>query len=190
MNTQQYSRNSRIPNNKNKVPCRYKLVLYFNEQEQNNEGAFVDKKRVLYAQFYDHDTNKVVAYFKAFVEDIVNNPIKFQIKYKTTLKTAIIVDRIENKTIWKHTVPKSNPTHFPVTSQTSDLHEEPKEDFASEQEIRIALTKVEECYIANGMELTDTEFERFKTEFSFCTSQALENMLNFRLKMIHHLSKQ
>ena len=187
MNTQPYSR---IPNNKNKVPCRYKLVLYFNEQEQNNEGAFVDKKRVLYAQFYDHDRLKVLSYFKEFVDKIIKNPIQYKVKYGTTLKTALIIDRIENKTIWKHTVPKSNPTYFPQVSATSEAYEEPKEDFASEQEVRIALDKVEECYIANGMELTDTEYERIKTEFGQCNSEMLESMLQFRLKMIHHLSKQ
>ncbi len=187
MNTQPYSR---IPNNKFKVPCRFKLKLYFNEQEQDSDGGFIDKNRSIYAQYYDHIPEKVIAYFKDYVEDIVNNPIKFQIKYKTTLKTAIIVDRIENRVIWKHVVPKSNPTHFPKVSETSEAYEEPKEEFCSEQEIKIALDKVEECYISNGMELTDTEFERFKIEFGFCTSQNLENMLNFRLNMIHHLSKK
>ncbi len=182
MNTQQYSR---IPNNKNRVPCRFKLKLYFNEQEQDSEGAFVDKNRSLYAQFYDHTPDKVIAYFKALVQDIINNPIKFQVKYKTTLKTAIIIDRYENSVIWKHAVPKSNPTHFPTVSETSDAYEEPKEEFASEQEIRIALDAVEECYISNGMEITDTEYEKIKTEFERCNSEFLESMLNFRLKMIH-----
>ncbi|WP_338792287.1 hypothetical protein [Bernardetia sp. MNP-M8] len=187
MNTQQ---KSRIPNNKLRVPCRFKLKLYFNEQEQDSEGGFVDKNRSLYAQFYDHIPEKVIGYFKSLVEDMINNPIKFQVKYKTTLKTAIIIDRIENKVIWKHTVPKSNPTHFPQVSETSEAYEETKEEFASEQEIRIALDAVEECYIANGMEITDTEYEKIKTEFERCNSEFLESMLKFRLKMIHHISKQ
>ncbi|WP_375559679.1 hypothetical protein ACE193_18375 [Bernardetia sp. OM2101] len=179
---------SRIPNNKLRVPCRYKLVLYFNEQEQNNEGAFVDKKRALYAQYYDHDSQKVLAYFKDFVDKIIKNPIQYKVKYGTTLKTAIIVDRVENTTIWKHTVPKSNPTYFPQVSATSEAYEEPKEEFASEQEIKIALDQIEECYISNGMEITDTEYEKVRAEFERCNSEFLESMLNFRLKMVHHIA--
>ena len=179
---------SRIPNNKLRVPCRFKLKLYFNEQIQNNEGAFIDKNRSIYSNFYDHIPEKVLAYFKDFVQDIINNPIKYKVKYGTTLKTALIIDRVENTVIWKHIVPKSNPTHFPQVSATSEAHEEPKEDFASEQEIRIALDKVEECYISNGMEITDTEYERIRIEFERCNSVLLESMLNFRLKMIHHIS--
>lgn len=178
---------SRIPNNKNKVPCRWKLKLYFNEQEQNNEGVFVDKNRSLYANYYDHDKDKTLKYFKDYVNKIINNPIQFQVKYGTTLKTAIIVDRYENTVIWKHTVQKSLPTYFPQTSETNEAHAEPKEEFASEQEVKIALDAVEECYIANnGMEIPPEEYERIRIEFQRCTSELLESMLQFRLKIINH----
>ncbi|WP_338765773.1 hypothetical protein WAF17_02375 [Bernardetia sp. ABR2-2B] len=180
---------SRVPNNKNKVPCRYKLVLYFNEQELNNEGGFVDKKRALYANFYDHIPEKVLAYFKDFVDKIIKNPIQYKVKYGTTLKTAIIVDRHESQVIWKHTVQKSLPTYFPETSETSEAHEDPKEEFASEQEIKIALDAVEECYIANnGVEMPNEEYEAAKKDFSICNSKMLESMLQFKIKMINHLA--
>lgn len=187
MNTQS---KSRIPNNKLRVPCRWKLTIYYHEQEQNSEGAYVDKRRSFYTNYYDHDAEKAIAHLKKMVQDNIDNPIKYKVKYGNTIKTAVIIDRVENTTIWKHVVPKSNPTYFPQVSETSEAYEEPKEEFASEQEIKIALDAVEECYISNGMEITDTEYERIRTEFGFCTSQSLENMLNFRLKMIHHISIQ
>ena len=180
---------SRIPNNKNKVPCRWKLKLYFNEQEQNNEGAFVDKNRSMYANFYDHDKEKTIKYFKDFVNKIITNPIQYQVKYGTTLKTALIIDRIEGRTIWKHTIQKSKPMYFPEESEISEAYQEPEETFASEQEIKIALDAVEECYIANnGTEISSEEYERIKSEFSRCDSKMLESMLQFRLKMINHIA--
>ncbi|WP_338769861.1 hypothetical protein WAF17_10720 [Bernardetia sp. ABR2-2B] len=181
---------SHIPNNKNKVPCRYKLVLYHREQEQNSDGAFVDKRRTLYAAWIDHDTERILAYWKKYINNVVKNPIQYQLKYGT-LKTALIIDRYENKTIWKHTVQKSKPMYFPEESEISEAYEEPKETFASEQEIKIALQQVEQCYLANnGTEMPSEDYQKCKSEFSICDSKMLENMLQFRLKMINYLFSQ